>query len=329
MANRASNDTRNVSVGKGVKGGYMFSAPVGTKLPTDYDTTESQLDEAWENLGYISEDGISNAIDSDSDNFVDLNGDTIETASASYTETLVFTLVEQKAAALATEYGVANVTDADGQITANHNSAPRGRRSYVLLLVLRDGRRQTTVIPAGEVTEVGEKIYSASELVGREITVTCYPDENGNCVTDYIQSNESEPPFSKSTKVEKPASYDMSGKNMDDLVGENYEVKVDGTKVIATGDVYKVEGWEAFTKDEQGKYYPVIRFEAPEGSTFETTTYSGKQRKLTFGDDGVFDVAICMDESKNTRDVKITDPDGNESVTYKVDASGCNFTTKE
>lgn len=190
MAVAATNDTKNVSVGKGVKGGYLFSAPVGTTLPTTFSTTAKDLDEAFVNLGYVSDDGVSNEIDSDSEDFQDLNGDTIEVSSSSYTETMVFTLVEQKKDTLAEEYGHDNVTDEGGLITAKHNSLAKERRSYVLLILLKDGRRQTTVIPEGQVTEVGEKQYASSELVGRELTVTCYPDKNGDCVIDYIESTE-------------------------------------------------------------------------------------------------------------------------------------------
>lgn len=185
-----TNDTANVSVGKGLKGGYLFSAPVGTELPTKYDTKAEDLNEAFVNLGYVSEDGINNAIDQSAENYADMNGDTIESASSTYTETLVFTLVEQKKDALAEEYGHNNVTDAGGQITAKHNSDPKEQRSYVILLLLKDGRRQTTVIPKGQVTEVGEKQYVSTDLIGRELTVTCYPDGNGDCVIDYIESTE-------------------------------------------------------------------------------------------------------------------------------------------
>lgn len=187
---KTANETANVSVGKGLKGGYLFSAPVGTTLPVKYDTKAEDLDEAFVNLGYVSEDGISNAIDQDSENYPDMNGDTIESASSTYTETMVFTLVEQKKDTLAEEYGQQNVTDTAGQITAKHNSDPKEQRSYVLLLVLKDGRRQTTVVPKGQVTEVGEKQYVSTDLVGRELTVTCYPNETGDCVIDYIQSTE-------------------------------------------------------------------------------------------------------------------------------------------
>lgn len=186
----AANDSANVSVGKGLKGGYLFSAPIGTALPTKPDTKAEDLDEAFVNLGYVSEDGINNAIDQDAENYVDMNGDTIESASSTYTETMVFTLVEQKKDTLSEEYGHDNVTDESGLITVKHNSNPKQRRSYVMLLVLKDGRRQTSVIPAGQVTEVGEKQYVSTDLVGRELTVTCYPDANGDCVLDYIESTE-------------------------------------------------------------------------------------------------------------------------------------------
>lgn len=186
----ATNDSANVSVGKGLKGGYLFSAPVGTDLPAKYNTEAKDLAEGFVNLGYVSEDGINNTIEQDTENFSDMNGDTIESGSSSYTETIVFTLVEQKKDTLAEEYGHSNVSDEDGQLTAKHNSNPRERRSYVLLLVLKDGRRQTSVIPEGKVTEVGDKQYVSTDLVGRELTVTCYPDENGDCVIDYIESNE-------------------------------------------------------------------------------------------------------------------------------------------
>lgn len=48
MAESNKNNVDNVSSAKGVKGGYIFTAPVGTALPTDYTTA---LPEAWKCLG--------------------------------------------------------------------------------------------------------------------------------------------------------------------------------------------------------------------------------------------------------------------------------------
>lgn len=324
-----ANDTKNVSVGKGVKGGYLFAAPVGTPLPTAYDTTAEDLDPAFENLGFLTEDGINNPIESDSESFPDMNGDTIESAGSTYTETLVFTLAEQKRASLAQEYGNGNVTDVEGQITAHHNSLPKDHMSYVMLLILKDGRRQTSVAKDGQVTEVGEKQYNSTNLVAREVTVTCYPDENGDCVVDYIESTETKPPFIKQVKAGQPVLAEpFEGKALGELVGDNYAVTYKNGVVKATGDVYKVDAWKAYGKEEQGKYYPVFRIDVPAGTEIETTTLSKKQRKLTF--DGPDDLIVAMDENAKTREFTLTDPSDKTRTSKLVfDATECTFTTKE
>lgn len=49
--------TENVTYGKPKVGGAVSVAPLGTVLPTDAKTA---LNEAFKNLGYISEDGLNN-----------------------------------------------------------------------------------------------------------------------------------------------------------------------------------------------------------------------------------------------------------------------------
>ena len=51
-------DTANVIVGKPKVGGAVWVAPVGTSLPTD---ATSVINTAFKSLGYISEDGVTNA----------------------------------------------------------------------------------------------------------------------------------------------------------------------------------------------------------------------------------------------------------------------------
>lgn len=190
MPEATTNQTKNVSVGKGVKGGYFFSAPVGSTLPTDY---KGELDPAFVFLGYISEDGIKNAIEDDSEEIPDMNGDAVGSLSSSRKETYVVTLLETKAATLREVHGQKNVTDEGGVIKAIHTSDERDHRAYVADLVLSGNRRQRVVIGDGAVTEVGEVTYASSEAIGREVTITAYMcEEIGGTSVDYIQSTETD-----------------------------------------------------------------------------------------------------------------------------------------
>lgn len=185
----AKNNASNVSVGQGVSGGYAFSAPLGTTIPTDYDTP---LDDAFVNMGFITEDGIEFGQDADQTDFYDLNGDVYETASGSQSEQVVFTLAEVKKDSLAEAYGQDNVTDDGGMITVKHNSIEHDERIYVFELLLKNGRKWRNVVPRGKAARSSSVTVSKGDIVGNQITVKTFPDENGNRMYDYIQSNDTQ-----------------------------------------------------------------------------------------------------------------------------------------
>ena len=147
MAESNGNNQANVSSAKGVKGGYIFSAPEGTALPTDIKTP---LDPAFKCLGFISEDGYVETVDEDSDDIPDMNGDIMDSTNSNRVESAQFTLAEIKAETLKRQYGEKNVTDANGVITVKHNSNSHDIFSYVLELVLKNNRRWRKVIPADD-----------------------------------------------------------------------------------------------------------------------------------------------------------------------------------
>ena len=66
-------DAKLVTVSKPKVGGAVWRAPLGTTLPTDATTA---LDKAFKSLGYISEDGMTNANSPESDSIKAWGGDT-------------------------------------------------------------------------------------------------------------------------------------------------------------------------------------------------------------------------------------------------------------
>ena len=189
MAEATANNTQNVSAGKGLKGGYIYTAPTGTTLPTD---VSSKLDDAYKVLGFVSEDGVTVAVEEDSNDLVDMNGDVMDSTFSNRSETIAFTLAEMKAGVFKTQYGSLNVTDEKGLITIKHNGDSHDSASYVFELVLKDNRRWRMVVPNAKLSEIGDLTISSSELCQREITLKCAVDEAGNTIYDYMESTETQ-----------------------------------------------------------------------------------------------------------------------------------------
>lgn len=182
------NNTINVSVGKGVTGGYMFVAPQGSTLPTDYETA---LDGAFLNVGYLGDDGIVFSDSSSNDSFYDLNGDSIETSASEIEKTFTVTFREIKKDTLAILVGSANVTDADGKLTAHDKGPNDAAYSVVFELLLKNGRKWRRVVPNCKLGELGDMTVVSTELIGREVTMSALKDAtSGDYYTDYYASTE-------------------------------------------------------------------------------------------------------------------------------------------
>ena len=182
-----SNSTDNVSSTKGVRGGYIFVAPTGTALPTDYSTA---LPTAYKCLGFISEDGYVETIDSDSEDLVDMNGDLMDSPQTSRVESAQLTLAEIKAMTLKLMYGDENVTDKAGVITVKHNGNSNGTWVVVLDLLLKNNRKWRKVVPLFQCSELDDLTLAVGELAARALTAKYLTDGDGNTCYDYIQSTE-------------------------------------------------------------------------------------------------------------------------------------------
>ncbi|MBR4687100.1 MAG: hypothetical protein IKP01_02200 [Bacteroidales bacterium] len=181
------NNTANVSVGKGVVGGYFFSAPTSATLPTDYSTS---LSADYVNLGYITSDGLVISESTETSDFNDINGDIIETSRSSREETMQVTFAERKAATQKELYGQSNVTDSNGMVTIKHTNAERDERIYVFEAVYKNGRRGRIVACKGKVTDLGDETLASGNLAVRQCTIKCMVGSSGWSVIEYLQSTE-------------------------------------------------------------------------------------------------------------------------------------------
>lgn len=185
-----ANDTANVSVGKGVVGGYFFTADIGTALPTDYTTA---LAAAYKNVGYLSDEGITNSTDASVDDFNDLNGDKVASALSSKDRTVGLQFIEVNETSIKEVVGASNVTvtpgsgGASGTIAVVHNNSDMPHRVGVAEIVLRDGRRWRRVYADMQVTEWDDTTFVSSELVSFPVTYSLFPDSAGNYIYDYIE----------------------------------------------------------------------------------------------------------------------------------------------
>lgn len=179
-------NVNNVTSAKPKIGGAIFSAPLGTPLPTDATT---ELNAAFKPLGYVSEDGLVNENTASTDNLKAWGGDIVDTVQTEKTDTFTYTLIESLNIDVLKEiYGKDNVSgDLTTGITIKANSKELEQHAVVIEIILKGKVLKRIVIPNGKVTEVGEISYTDSDMVGYETTLNAFPDSDGNTHYEYIK----------------------------------------------------------------------------------------------------------------------------------------------
>ncbi len=185
MPDRANN-TSNVSTGSPEMSGYAFQAPVETTMPKDALT---ELPEAWNILGYISDEGVKNGNSPESKDIKDWGGTTVLSVQTSKNDIWKFKMIESKnLTVLKTVYGKDNVSgDFDKGIVIKANSKQLDYNAYVFDMVMSEDVKKRVAIPKAKVTEIGDITYANEATVAYDVTLTCAPDAEGNTHYEYIQ----------------------------------------------------------------------------------------------------------------------------------------------
>jgi len=177
-------NANNVSTGKPRTAGAIFRAPHGTVLPSD---AASELNEAFKELGFVSDAGVSNTNSGENDEFYAWGGSPVGEAETEKTDTWKFKLIEAlNPEVLKAVYGEANVTVEGRNVSIKAGATDKTPASYVIDMVMK-GALKRVVLPIATLVELAEIVYKDDETVGYEITLGAKDDGKGFTHYEYIQ----------------------------------------------------------------------------------------------------------------------------------------------
>ena len=171
-------------------GAVFFRAPLGTVLPTLVDAPWDALPVAWEDHGWVGDDGITNGVKRDTTDHQAFGGDIVKTTQNKYTETLKLTLFETNPTVLGSVFGPTHVTvdttTGHRQTTVTHSSLPHTRYAWVARCI--EGVKTKLIrVEEGQVITVDDIVNVNKDLVKYTVTIQCYkPDATTDAVSDLI-----------------------------------------------------------------------------------------------------------------------------------------------
>jgi len=169
--------------------GAIKYAPIGTPLPSLSNITPSAVsyDSAFQGNEYVSEDGLTLAPSMSTTEIKDWSGTSVRKVLESFDGTLSWTMISTNASALGIAFGADHITTQSA--TATHGNQVMAELGAHLpepqswLFLMKDGdARIVVLVPNGQVTEVGEVTFASNAAVGWNVTLSCYPDEDGECI---------------------------------------------------------------------------------------------------------------------------------------------------
>lgn len=183
-------DIKNVSPGKPRVTGAIFRAPMGTPAPTDAVT---QLAAEYKNLGYVSQEGVTNANTATKQKNYAWGGTPVMNSTTEKPDEFTFTLLESlNPEVLKVVYGEKNVTvSQDGkEISVKATADDTPAEIFVVDMMLGADALKRIVIPHGELSNVASIVYQDSQPVGYKITISAMYDNAAVSHYEYIKKND-------------------------------------------------------------------------------------------------------------------------------------------
>jgi hypothetical protein len=151
--------------------GIVATAPIGSTAPT---SSISTLPAAWKDLGFVTEDGVTETTEQSTEILRAWQRATrVRTLITEGEVQFAFTLMQTNADTVAFYYG--GTVETDGSIIIDA-SVERPRFAFVLDII--DGDKSIRAYaPNCQVVEVGDQVAQTGGEVGYEVTVACSYDE--------------------------------------------------------------------------------------------------------------------------------------------------------
>ncbi|GAA1891859.1 hypothetical protein [Williamsia serinedens] len=187
---------KNVFVAQSIDGGVYWRAPLGTEQPTD---ATSPLDDAFENQGTCSKDGLSVGIARSSKSEQDFDGVDYVDIQDEYNGTFKLTLMDVELESVKkTAFG-------DEKVTFEPATTSHGNRYHVEhsqdqlplsshVFWTRSGKKMKRwVVEVGRVTDIAEMKAQRDASTKLELTIKAKRNSNGNLVEEYGDDGEKLP----------------------------------------------------------------------------------------------------------------------------------------
>ena len=223
------NNSENVQIGKPNIGGGVWIGAEGATLPV---SARTAIDPAlFSCAGYCSEDGVTNSSSITTQDIKAWGGDIVASPLTEKKDTFKWKMIEGgNISVLKLVNGDDNVSGTiTNGIVVKVNAKDKTPHSFIIDMQVSENILKRITIPRGKITELADIVYKDGEPVGYDVTVTAFPDTEGQTHYEYIQEGTQEGVTYTYTAVTPTGEEDPSGEGWYVLSGDGYIPTADTT----------------------------------------------------------------------------------------------------